>query len=385
MTSCPSPRHPRRRGAPTPAMTLGTLKKNLNAEQTIQVVKAARIKYDLGTAAVCQAAGLPCSTVKRWETRLDAGLLPVQPPGPQPVIPVDWATLDAQILALHHGRKRTRGTGGLVAEYQGRVSRRTLQAMVAAARDEQNDDARSATRHLNWNLPHTVWASDTVKVDNPGGGQLQVQTVRDLASRYTFVPATDHVPAGAEIAAWLEGLFQEHGAPLFLKLDNAANENASEVLLVLTDWLVIPLNSPTQYPKYNGGVEHAQGEIQAEFAAILGPNPDQATGFPAYAGACVANAAHELNHRHRPILAGRCACQAFNPGRKRSMVTRRQRKEVAHYIMKNAAVILDGIDNPTVQQVRRAMRLTIEDWLASNGYVTEIERQKPELSPTSHA
>ena len=65
------------------------------------------------------------------------------------------------------------------------------------------------------------------------------------------------------------------------------------------------------------------------------------------------------------------------------MVTRRQRKEVAHYIMKNAAVILDGIDNPTVQQVRRAMRLSIEDWLASNGYVTEIERQNPELSPTS--
>lgn len=348
-------------------------------------MKEARNQHALSTAAVCRAAGLPCSTVKRWEARLEAGLPPVQPPGPHPVIPVDWATLDEQILALHHGRKRTRGTGELVGAYQGSVSRRTLQAMVAAARDEQNDRAAQATRHLEWNLPRSVWASDTTEVENPGAGKLQVQTVRDLASRYTFAPVTDHVPTGAEIAAWLEGLFHEHGAPLVLKLDNAANENAAEVLRVLAAWLVIPLNSPRHYPKYNGSAEHTQNEIQQAFAAILGQTPGQAACTPAHAGACVANAAHELNHRHRAVLAGHCACRVFNSGRKRSMVSRRQRKEVAHRIMQNAAAILDGIADPTVHHARRAMRLATEDWLATHGYVTETKCQNPELSPTSLA
>jgi len=335
------------------------------------MVKEARQRHGIGTAAVCAAAGLPCTTVKRWEARLDAGLAPVQQRGPRPVEPVDWAGLEGRILALRHGRKRTHGTGALVAEFRGTVSRRDLLAMVAAARDERNDQAAQATRHLEWHRPGSVWATDTTEVDIPGFGKLRIQSVRDLASRYTFAPGADHVPVGAEIAAWLEPLIDGHGTPLFLKLDNAANENAPEVLALLARRGIIPLNSPTYYPKYNGGVERGQDEFQAEFAAFLARNPGWRPDAPGQAETVAANTAHALNHRHRDVLGGRCACRVFDPGRKRCMFTKRQRKEVAETITHNASVILGGIADPTVHQARRAFRIAAEHWLANAGIVTE--------------
>jgi len=332
------------------------------------MVKEAKQRHGIGTAAVCAAAGLPCTTVKRWEARLDAGLAPVQPRGPQPVEPVDWAGLDERILALHHGRKRTRGTDALVAEYRGFVSRRKLRSMVAAARDEQNDQDAQATRHLQWHRPGAVWATDTTEIEFPGSGKFQAQTVRDLPSRYMFAPGTGHVPTGAEIAAWLESLFEEHGAPLFLKIDNAANENAPEVLALLRRWFVIPLNSPTYYPKYNGGIENGQDELQAAALAAFARSPGLS---PEHHGLCASLGAHDLNHRHRDVLGGRCACPVFKPGRKRCMFPKRQRKEVAETITHNASVILGGIADPTVQQARRAWRIAAEQWLANAGIITE--------------
>jgi hypothetical protein len=334
----------------------------------VEMVKQAKERSGLGTKNVCRAGALPYSSVRRWEGRLDAGLAPVQPRGPRPVEPEDWAALLGRILALHHGRKRTHGTGNLVAGYRGKASRRQVLAMVAAVRSKRNRQADAARRRLEWHQPGTVWATDTTEIEFPGSGKFQAQTVRDLPSRYLFAPGTDHVPSGAEIAAWLEELFKEHGAPLFLKLDNAANENAREVLDLLGRWHVIPLNSPKGYPQYNGGIEHDQGELQAAALAVFARNPGSS---PEHRGLCAALGAQDLNHNGRDSLRGKCSCRVFNPGRRRSMFTRRQRKEVAVTVTSNAAAILGGIADPTPAQAAKAWRLAVEQWLFDAGFVTE--------------
>ena len=72
---------------------------------------------------------------------------------------------------------------------------------------------------------------------------------------------------------------------------------------VLEKHLIIPLDSPRQYPRYNGAMEHAQGEIKGVHR--VGPE---------LAGVALMShsaAAHTLNHRRRPSLKGQTACAVF--------------------------------------------------------------------------
>ena len=345
------------------------------AAETVKILTTIQQQERIPAAQACLAAGVPYATHKRWKALMDAGLPPVGKPGPGPVEPLDEAALMENIRELSHGLKRTHGTGELYDEWRPAISRRDLQARVQSVRDEVNAARAESTRHLEWNRPGSVWATDTTEV-LLGGQKHYIQTIRDLASRYTMAPHTDHVPTDEEIARMLEDQFHRYGAPLFLKRDNGANENGPAVARVLAEWRVLPINSPVAYPQYNGAVERAQDEIQDGLAAALIPAPCP----PAHAAAHVGRVAHDLNHKHRASLKEMCACELFHPGHRRVIVTRRQRKEVADQLMKQAALILVEIEAPTSRQVQKAWRLVVEDWLLQNGYVTEITR---DVSPCS--
>lgn len=342
---------------------------------TVDTIGTIQQQERIPAAQACRAAGVPYATHKRWKARVLAGLPPVGKPGPCPAGPLDEDTLLEQIRALAHGLKRTHGTGGLYQAWRQGISRRDLQARIKDVRDADNAAKAATTRHLEWTRPGSVWATDTTAV--PVGGQTyHVQTVRDLASRYTIAPHTGHVPTDEENARMLEELFRRHGAPLFLKRDNGSNENGPAIARVLAEWWVIPVNSPVAYPQYNGAVERAQDEIQDALAAALIPAPCP----PAHAAAHLGRVAHDLNHQRRASLKGRCACELFHPNRRHAIVTRGQRKEVAEELMQQAAVMLAGIAAPSKRQAQKAWRLAVEDWLLSNGYVVEKTR---DVSPTS--
>ena len=202
--------------------------------------------------------------------------------------------------------------------------------------------------------------------------------MRDLGSRYTLGPCALHHPTGQDIAAWLEAAFREHGAPLFLRLDNAANQNCPEVMAVLARHWVIPFNSPPYYPRYNGGVECAQREIEEGFedwTAGLGALPPE--HIPAYANATI----HDLNHRKRPILGGRHACQVFTRNAGHATLDPGRRKEVVYELTMVAASLLDEDAAENRHHVRRAWRLAVEWWLESNGVFRVV--QTPECQPVS--
>ena len=342
----------------------------MRAEETVKLIAEIKQQESIPTAQACRAAGVPYSTHKRWKACMDVGLPPVCEPGPKPTGPLDMERLMADIRALAHGIKRTHGTGALIEDYHDGISRRDIQDLIRQVREEVGEARAENTRHLEWSQPGSVMATDTTEVV-VGNEKQYVQTIRDLASRYTLTPHAGHALSDAEVAQMLDTGFTQIGAPLFLKRDNGSNENGPATAAVLAKWWVIPLNSPVAYPQYNGAVERAQDEIQDALAAALIPAPCA----PEHAAAHIGRVAHELNHKHRDSLHGQCACQMFHAGRRRVIVTLKQRKEVAEEIKEMAARILAKIEEPTPRQEQKAWRLAVEAWLKDNGYVTEKKRE----------
>lgn len=328
---------------------------------------------------LCEAAHVGYGSFLRWQHRQAEGSPAVREPGPQPLGPLDMAAVEAQVQNLHHCNCRTHGTGKLYDELRGAISRRKLQGIVERARDEAKAARDAAQWRLEWNPSSgRVWAMDTKEIALADGRKIWFQTMRDLGSRYTIAPCALHNPTGHDIAAWLEAAFKEHGAPLFLRMDNAANENCPEVLAVLARFWVLSFNSPLHYPRYNGAVERAQREIEEGFedwTAGLPVLPME--HIPAYANATI----HGLNHKKRPILGGRHACQVFTRNARHATLNPGKRKEVVHDLTIVAAFLLDEDTADNRQHVRKAWRLAVEWWLERNGIFRVV--QTPECQPIS--
>jgi transposase InsO family protein len=327
------------------------------------VKQSEQIRRDTGVtfAAQCGAAGISYSSFMRWRARARRREEPVRRPGPGPVGFRDWDRLVADILALHHGRRRTRGTAALLERYRGRLSRREVTAWVRHVRQNLADEQAAETVHIEWKASGLVWAMDGVELTGLGGSDLQ--TVQDLGSRYKFPPLAADSLCGESIAGLLDGLFRRFGPPLFLKRDNGGNQNHQAVNDVLATYGVIPVNSPLAYPRYNGGIEHAQGEFQRVLADLArGHSVLPEEHLEAYAAA----AAGQLNHQTRPCLGHRTACEVFNAGRTSTMIDRRERKEVTDELIVMAAGYLELADDWRLVTAMKAWRLAVETWLLAH-------------------
>jgi len=321
---------------------------------------------------LCTAAHLDYRTFMRWKGRCAQGRPAVEPPGPGPAGPLDLDAVWERVRQLHHVRQRTHGTGALYRELRGALSRRQLRELVQRARRDQRREAAAAQWRLEWTASFgKVWATDTKEIALADGHRVWFQTIRDLGARYTIGPFATHHPSGRDIARWLKEAFEKYGAPLFLRLDNAGNENCPEVRAVLAEYHVIPYNSPPQYPLYNGGVERAQRELEAEaedWTAVLPAVP--AEHLSAYAAVTV----NGLNHKPRPVLGGRHACQVFTRDAGHAILTTTgQRQEVLNELIGAAAVLLDEDDSRHSHRAARAWRHAVQWWLETHAVIRVIQ------------
>ena len=327
-----------------------------------------KIRKETGAPAaqICAAAGLACSTFRRWMSRASAGQPPVSKSGPRPVAPLDESQLMSDILALAHREKRTRGTGGLYEKFRGSISRRELYERIRGVRSLFSRLRRGVIRRFRWNRPGTVMATDTVEV-KLGGSAYHVQTVRDQASGYLAAHTSANVPTDTWMAEKLGETFGRLGAPLLLKRDNAKNENGSAVNALLDECWVLPLNSPEYYPCYNGGVERSQDEIQSELEKHEVPMPCP----EGHASAHVARAIGNLNHKPRKNQRGKCACGVFHSGTRCANMDKRKRVKLAAELTARAAILLAEMGGDTLRQARSAWRIVVEEWLLESGELTE--------------
>lgn len=120
---------------------------------------------------------------------------------------------------------------------------------------------------LKWTQAGSVWAVDHADPDGLlEGPERALWAVRDLASHNELVwtPVLDKTAQG--VRARLEDLFEEHGAPLVVKMDNGALAKDEQLSQILDRWGVVRLLSPPYTPEYNGSCEASIGWLKARTA-----------------------------------------------------------------------------------------------------------------------
>jgi len=297
---------------------------------------------------------VPYASLMRWRQRQRQGLPIWQCPGPKKALPLDWSEFYPLLRQLHHGRVRTRGTRALYERFVQRLSRRELGALVQDYRRDQ----LHAMKHIHWLRPGLAWSFDATEYGEVGH---QIIPVQDLASRYRFRPLVTHRLDGRQIAAHLESLFRQHGAPLFLKRDNGSPFNNQHVDQVLARFGVLPLNNPPHFPRYNGAMEKGIRDFKAALARRQAP-----TDVDLVAEVVT----HELNHRPRRCLQGRTACIVYHDDARRLGWTRRQRQTIFRLLLHQFGAMLGNQTNGSHTRPATAWRITVETWLRCQGLIT---------------
>ena len=358
-------------------------KKRVKGPAAVAAIESARADLG-GTYRVLSAqAGVAYRSLMRWRGRQRQGVPLLTRPGPKKVTALDQTDLLPRLVALAHGRHRTAGTGALYRQFQDRVSRRVLREMVGVLRREFFHQQAALQRRIGWHAPGLIWSVDDMEM---ALRELRLAVadltkaswnqVRDLSSRRQFPPLVSAALAtGEAVAERLKALFDEFGAPLFLKRDNHGNLNNAPVDAVLSEFLVIPLNSPPYYPPYNGGIEQAQGEFQdalrTKFQARPWPlaEPEAMLSLLQLGSEVVA---HDLNQRRRPCLRGQSAGWLFEVGKqdRRFYYDRRQRREVFEDISAMAVCAMAETELTDRPAADAAWRLAVETWLRREGFIT---------------
>lgn len=328
---------------------------------------------------LCELAGVSVPSYMRWKERAQRGAAVVAAPGPKKVEPLDVAGLYEAIGQLAHGRKRTQGTGETFQQYRDQISRRDFARLVEEARQEIRHDRETEQMRLEWRCPGLVWAIDGTEWN----GQT-IYGVRDLGSKYKtkslsgeMLRNEDGKMDGSKIAVGLADLFERYGAPLFLKRDNAGILNVREIDEVLERYYILPLNSPHEYPQYNGSMEQSQNEFKRHLGNLLG------TDYTTREFALAADLTdHELNHNPRRSNGGLTACEVF--ARRRDNLRRydrRKRQEVYGQLKEKAVRIATKLqlNSANAQAAQTAWRVVVRAWLIENGLVTV--KQYGKVSP----
>jgi hypothetical protein len=312
---------------------------------------------------------VPYSSLMRWRRRRRRGQPLWQCPGPKKSATPDWSEFYPLLRQLKPGRLRTRGTGQLYAQMSHCLSRRQLGALV----QEQRRDHLHAMKRIHWLWSGLAWSCDATEY---GAHDTLIIPVQDLASRYRFQPLVTDQLDGCPIAVHLESLFHKHGAPLFLKRDNGSPFNHHRVDEVLARFLVLPLNNPPYYPRYNGSMEKGI----REFKSALAEHQERISTVPKDLALTVELTAHELNHHLRRSLKGRTACAVFHDDAQRLRWTRSQRQTIFRLLLQEFGRMIETMPEGSRHSPATLWRVTVENWLRRQSLIDVRRNQKRNVS-----
>jgi transposase InsO family protein len=288
------------------------------------------------------------------------------------------ADFRSQVVQLHHGAKRTRGTGAIVRNFSDWLSRRRVQSFVARLRQNLIRRQRDDKLHVTWHLPNLAWAIDALQLrTSPSDPGVVVVLARDLASHFHFEPLVLKAESAEQNLHWLRRLFSRHGPPLILKRDNGAPFNAEILDQFIAQKAILPLNSPVRQPSYNGAIEHAVGSFKRALYAAL--DPDQPIPEIHKLLPIIRSIIHLHNTRPRRSLAGLTPAQAYFHHRTERW-SRARRHQIFDWIYAHAKNNVEIKWEMSDHHVRSAAwRRAVVAWLRCQQLIT-VSR-KPQPSP----
>ena len=320
--------------------------------------------------SICDALKLNFSSFCRWKNRLENNKPLISPPGPKKVPLIDDTIFKSDLKGLKHCKKRSFGTTSLYNVYKTNISRREFQYIVSMARYDTNKSHKNNMRRIEWLAPSLVWSMDDTEFGRDANGAKQYfHNMADLSSAYTFKPIAGEFACGEGISANLEYHFEKYGAPLFMKRDNGGNLNHSLVNEVLQDYFVIPLNSPTYYPQYNGSIERNQYELKMEIKNKLTPfDTCSKVHLNAYSEAAIA----EMNHKPRKKLKNKTACKVFFDNKDKFKFNKRERRSIYDWIIDKTNTIFVNMRDINKNSFQSAYRIAIETWLRMKQFISNF-------------
>ena len=312
---------------------------------------------------------LPCATVMRWRARAQSGESLVNKPGPQKPEPLNLALVKTKIAELDHSRCRSAGTTELLAELSSVISRRRFRELVAEARQNQIDNMK----RIQWLVPGVAWSIDTTQY-----GPNKITPLRDLASKYQLpVPLAGVQEEGARIAEYLEAMFKRDGAPMFLKRDLGSPLRCHPIDAVLERYSVLPLDSPPDYPQYNGSIERSMRDLHAAL--------DQVRLHPCRSPISIdlELATHRLNHRCLRSLGHRTPCQVYHDPAKRQRLHGLSRQRIFRELFEQFWQYVQTMPDRNRHTFNAAWRLVVETWLRRQGWISVSAQPKTNVSTDS--
>lgn len=314
---------------------------------------------------------LPCATVLRWRARAQAGKPVVQTPGVKKKQTVDLQTVKSKIAQLVHRRRRTSGTTALYEQFADSLSRRRFQELVAQERQNIVDDMK----RIQWLLPGAAWSLDTTEY---GPQKIKITPLRDLASKYQLpTPLVEPREDGKKIALYLDLMFKQEGAPMFLKRDWGSPLNSAEVDEVLAAHQVLPLNSPPGYPRYNGSIERGMRDLHHALDERL------LNSLKVPMSIEVELATHQLNHRQLRSLGRRTPCQVYHDPSRRLRLHGASRQRIFREVFEQFWHCLQCMPVRNPHTTRAVWRLVVETWLRRQGWITVTEKNQTSVSTDS--
>ena len=314
---------------------------------------------------------VPSATVMRWRARSLAAEPLLEKPGPKKKEPLDLAMVKTRIAELTHGRRRTAGTTALQSELADVLSRRRFAELVAEARQNRLDNMK----RIQWLVPGTVWSIDTTEY---GPDKIKITPLRDLASKYQVpVPLAQPREDGVQIALYLERMFKREGAPMFLKRDLGSPLNCHQIDEVLERFCVLPLDSPPEYPQYNGSMERGMRDFHDALDALL------LSELPLPLRHHLELASHRLNHRGLRSLGHRTPCQVYHDPARRIRLHALTRQRIFREVFTQFWQYVEAMPERNRHTFNAAWRLVVETWLRRQGWISVTAKPKNHVSTDS--
>jgi hypothetical protein len=319
--------------------------------------------------AMCDACGLPYSTLMRWRKRLAAGEPIVRKPGPKKRGKMRRRELKEQAACLQHGVHRSRGAGMLYAKVKDAVSRREFRAVLSSVRQKACAAARAAWTRIEWLWTGIVWAIDDTRLGTDEyGRRVYMHDTYELAARYKLTAIVGEFAHGPQVAHGLREQCEREGAPLFLKRDNGGNLNHPAVDEVLVEHGIIPLNNPPECAWYNGAEERSHGL----FKRVLSTLADREALARRLLWSYVECARECVNHLPRRVLGGRTPCECYHDGKMRIVFTLKEREAIMWEIGDIAMAVYRTLEDQTPRGEATARRIAAQTWLESRGLIRVV-------------
>jgi transposase InsO family protein len=304
----------------------------------------------------------------RWRARALAGEALLEKPGPKKL---KLELLKAKIAQLQHGRRRSAGTTALQAELSGVISRRRFQELVA----EERQSYLNNMKRIHWLVPGVAWSIDTTEY---GPEKIKITPLRDLASKYQLpVPLAAAREEGARIAEYLELMFKRDGAPMFLKRDLGSPFKCHQLNEVLERYRVLPLDSPPDYPQYNGSMERSMRDLHAALDHV------RLSQLQLPLSVDLELATHRLNHRCLRSLGHLTPCQVYHDPARRLRLHGLSRQRIFREVFDQFWQYIETMQERNRHTFNAAWRLVVETWLRRQGWISVSVKTKTIVSTNS--